>query len=424
MERFDIAVFGAGPAGICAAIQAARGGARTLLVEKNGCVGGAISSAGVAVPGLFDAWGRQVISGVGWELVRKTLEANGDPLPDFSRRMTGDFWRGQVPVNSFLFVAIAEEELVRAGVTVRYHTMPGAAEFRDGAWKLTLCGKDGLYPLEAKILIDCTGDANLTRIAGYDVIEPAVCQPGTGSVRLSGCDPEKIDRDELAAAYAEASAKGEISYTDLGWFKEPAVRGVFLFLDCEGANGNHICGINAADSQGKTRIELESHASVLRAFRFLKGRKGLEHLTVTLSAPECGVRETRTIRGEYTMTADDYTTGRQFPDALCYTFYFIDLHDAERGLITRDLSEGVLPQVPRGILVPAGSRNFLAAGRIVSSDREANSALRIQATCMATGQAAAANALAALETGTEVREVPAARIRELLAASGAIVPSV
>ena len=133
MERFDIAVFGAGPAGICAAIQAARGGARTLLVEKNGCVGGAISSAGVAVPGLFDAWGRQVISGVGWELVRKTLEANGDPLPDFSRRMTGDFWRGQIPVNSFLFVAIAEEELVRAGVTVRYHTMPGAAEFRDGA---------------------------------------------------------------------------------------------------------------------------------------------------------------------------------------------------------------------------------------------------------------------------------------------------
>ena len=85
MEHYDIIIIGGGVAGLCAAIQAARGGARTLLVEKNGMPGGTMTMADVAVPGLFSAWGRQVIAGIGWELVRKTLETEGRPLPDFSQ---------------------------------------------------------------------------------------------------------------------------------------------------------------------------------------------------------------------------------------------------------------------------------------------------------------------------------------------------
>ena len=106
MKRYDVSVLGAGPAGICAALQSARLGASTLLIEKNGIPGGTITNAGVAIPGLFYAYGKQIIDGIGWELVRKTLLENGDPLPDFSRKMTEQVWTYAVEINPFLFASM------------------------------------------------------------------------------------------------------------------------------------------------------------------------------------------------------------------------------------------------------------------------------------------------------------------------------
>lgn len=422
MEQYDVAVFGAGPAGLCAAIQAARGGARTLLVEKNGIPGGTMTCAGVSIPGLFDAYGKQVISGIGWELVGKSLDEAQIPRPDFSRKMTGPFWTYQVEVNPFLFAAVAEEEMTRAGVQILYHTMVGKASRSGEKWDVVLCGKDGLFEITAKILIDCTGDANLTKIAGYGVREPAICQPGTASILLDGVEMERTDRKELAEAFRTAVAEEKISSDDLGYCADPAREGKFLFLERHGCNANHICGILAADSVGKTRMELAGRRSILRAFRFLKGKKGLQNLMPRLIATECGVRESRTVIGEYTMTEDDYASGRIFEDALCWSFYPMDLHDAEKGVLLHKLPDKVIPRVPRSILIPKDSVDFLVAGRIVSSDRMANAGLRIQATCMATGQAAAANALCALDQKKSPAEVPPEDIRILLRKYGAIVP--
>ena len=114
MEHYDIIIIGGGVAGICAAIQAARGGARTLLVEKNGMPGGTMTMADVAVPGLFGACGRQIIAGIGWELIRQTLETEGRPLPDFSLPMTQRHWHYQIDVNPLLFAALAERALLDA----------------------------------------------------------------------------------------------------------------------------------------------------------------------------------------------------------------------------------------------------------------------------------------------------------------------
>jgi hypothetical protein len=106
---------------------------------------------------------------------------------------------------------------------------------------------------------------------------------------------------------------------------------------------------------------------------------------------------------------------------VCYSFYFIDVH-TESGGEHRFLDEGVEPTIPLRALVPRGSRHLLAAGRCVSSDRRANSALRVQASCMAMGQAAGAAAALAVSLGVASRDVPIDRLRKLLAAHGAIVP--
>ncbi|MBO7532720.1 MAG: FAD-dependent oxidoreductase, partial [Victivallales bacterium] len=162
----------------------------------------------------------------------------------------------------------------------------------------------------------------------------------------------------------------------------------------------------------------------MRLFRFLKKQKGFENLEFKLAAAECGVRESRTVQGLQTITVDDYVDGRVFDNAVCYSYYPVDLHDAKQGLVNRKIQPGHVPTVPLGALIPKGLSNFMVAGRILSSDRLANSALRIQATCMATGQAAGAAAALAIQHGCEPADVNLDELRRVLQENHAIVPKI
>lgn len=417
-ERYDVLVAGAGAAGLCAAIQAARGGASVCLVEKNGIAGGTITAGGIPYPGIFHAWGRQVVAGIGWDLVEKTRQESNDPLPDLYNTNLKEHWRYQVNIDPMIFATLCDEAFAAAGVTVKYHTMIGAVEGKDDGVAVTLCGKDGLYPVFAKRLIDCTGDANAAKMAGAELRVSDPCQPGTLCYYATGYDPEKLDLDAIKAAFDAAMVRGEVFKEDTGWGSgfNPHV------LFSRGNNSNHISGINAGDSEGRTKIEIAGRASVLRLYRFLKKQPGLEKLELKLNAAECGVRETRTIVGQATVTAEEYAAGKQYDDAVSYAFYPIDLHDAKVGLDKRNLEPGVVPTVPRGALIPRNTRHLLAAGRILSSDRLANSALRVQATCMATGQAAGALAALSIRLNVPAEEVPMPELRKLLEENKAIVP--
>ena len=138
--------------------------------------------------------------------------------------------------------------------------------------------------------------------------------------------------------------------------------------------------------------------------------------------PETGVRETYRIEGVYQITHEDYVNGKIFEDSVCYSFYPIDLHD-KKGIVPRHLPEGVVATIPLRALVPKDSRNLLVAGRCLSSDRLANSALRIQASCMAMGQAAGAAAAIACKFKTTPMETPIDQIKHLIEENGGIIPS-
>lgn len=420
MEMFDVIVIGAGPAGLCAALQAARAGARTALVEKNGMSGGTMTFCGINYPGIFDAWGKQVIAGIGWELIRKTLKETGGKLPEqfLDPQSMKSHWRHQIRVDTLVFATLADEALLEAGVTVKYHTMLATLKHDGSLWRVGLCGKDGLYDAGSKIVIDCTGDANAAKIAGCEVIQPETTQPGTLSIYCHNFDIDKLDFAGMEDNFKRAVEKGELTPEDMGWSKSFNRS----FFQGFGGNCNHINGINAADSDGKTRMEIEGRRSILRLYRFLKQQPGLEQIEFHIKSGECGVRETRMIVGEETIRVDDYLAGRRYKDSVCYAFYQVDLHDTEQGLVVEKLTPGVVPAVPLGALIPKGSHGFLAAGRILSSDRLSNSALRVQATCMATGQAAGAAAALAARNGIEPRSVAMPELRSLLEANGAIVP--
>lgn len=137
--------------------------------------------------------------------------------------------------------------------------------------------------------------------------------------------------------------------------------------------------------------------------------------------PETGIRETYRIDGEYQITYEDYVTGKVFDDSVCYSFYPIDLHD-KNGVAPKYLQEGTVPTVPLRALIPKNSQNLLVAGRCVSSDRMANSALRVQASCMAMGQVVGAAAALACKLEVTPLKVPLSQIKTLISDHGGIVP--
>lgn len=414
----DVIVIGGGPAGCPAAIQAARLGARTLLVEKNGALGGTTTVAGVALPGLFHAWGKQIIAGIGWDMVRRAVELSGRPLPDFTQWELPHY-KLQVPVSPALYASVIDETVVASGAELLLHTMLAGVEFRGDHWLVTLCTKEGLVRRTATRLVDATGDADVVAQAGLPRIANTHPQPGTIMVRLGGYDPAELDYTVLDAAYRRAVADGSLLASDLASTEQPMRR----FLRSRGENAIHVLGIEGATSAAKTAAELAGRRALMRVFTFLKALPGLQHLRIETWAIETGVRETFTIDALTRITVKDYTEGRVWPDAVSYSFYPIDVHQHDGdGIDIRPLTFGTVPTIPRGAMVPRGNGHLVVAGRSVAGDQEANSAYRVQASCMAMGQAAGAMAVLSARAGVEIHEVPIDRVRETLRAAGAIVP--
>jgi hypothetical protein len=417
---YDVIIVGGGSAGVCAAVQAGRAGARTLLVEKTGMLGGTATNAGVNFPGLFHAWGKQVIAGIGWELVIKSIKESGISLPDFSDPHA-PHWKNQVVVDRGIFAALCDELVLASGAEILFHTMPASAEWVKGTWQLTLCTKAGLKQLQAHVLVDCSADANLCSLAGCEIITYPETQPATLVCHASGYDPARLDLDSINSRFTEAVQQGQLKSTDAVWDTRQFEVGSWLLK--HGENAGHITAQNAHTSEGKTKLEIDARAALLRLYRFLKQQPGLETLCIDYTAPECGVRETCVINGQKTISVEDYATGAAWDDAVCYSFYPIDLHTIDgTGLIFKTLPEKTYPSIPRGAMLPKGSRNLIAAGRCISSDRLANSALRVQASCMAMGQAAGAMAALASSTTTGIDALPITIIKQLLKKHGAVVP--
>ena len=420
-EKYDVIVIGGGCAGICAAAQSAREGADTLLVEKNEILGGTLSGAHVTAPGLFHAWKKQIIGGIGFDIVKKCREEEGLSLPDYSHQEKYKHPNEQIAVNPALFALLADETVTASGAEILFDTMCAAIKEDESGKTVTLCTKEGLKDVRCTVLIDCTGDANAVTMAGYEVERSAECQPGTYGSYLVGYEKEDIHTEALAAAFDKEVEAGRMSYTDASWNPnafEPK------WLIGRGRNGNHVFieGVTGETSEGKTKMILEARRTILKLYRFFRKQEGLNKLKIQSLASECGIRETVRIKGKKTVTKDDYLAGRRYGDDICYTYYPIDLHIISVGVPKTYLDEYIVPTIPRGALLPEGSKNFLTAGRCVSSDQLANSAIRVQATCMAEGQAAGALAALAVKGNVDVEDVPMEALYEVLERNGAIVP--
>ena len=372
-NEVDVLVVGGGTAGHVAAIQAGRAGAKTLIVERNSQLGGTTTTGGVAFPGLFDAWGKQVIAGIGWELVKESVELDGGQLPNFAR-VPQRHWQNQVYTNQFLYAILAEEKCAEAGVEIAFYEFPQAVTKTDDGWLVDCVGFGTRRRVQCKQIIDCTGGAEVVGLLGFPRLREQERQPGSYLFMLG--KEHEPGRNQIHRLYVH--------------------------------------GADSTNSRTATEANLTGRRTILARVR--KEKRRLMHLQ-----PETGFRETYRIQGETLITVNDYTSGRVFEDAISYAFYPVDLH-TKTGVRPKPLKPGKVPTIPLSALIPKGSRNIIVAGRCVSSDQLANSGLRVQASCMGMGQAAGVAATLAAKSGATPLKVPLTEIHAMLRKHGQIIP--
>ena len=416
-QPVDVLVVGAGPAGLAAALAAAKSGAKTMVVERSGSVGGTAVLSRVGALGLFHAWGRQIVDGPVWTVVTNAVALDGGALPDVTRPMGRNHLSHCVRVNPDLYAAVAEESLYAAGVDLRLGAFPVSLRRADFGWGVSVATDAGLVQVEARQIVDATGNASVAAMAGAqrEKAEDAVRQPGSFFFHLTGVrgsyDPDALDR-----AHQEAVASGELLPTDVFVKMSDFVRN-------GGGWGNYIPLADNSDMAARTETNRRGRASMLRILRFLRRQPGMGNVQLALASRETGVRETYRVVGESTITGEDYLSGRLYEDALSYSYWMIDPHDARSKTAKLVyLEEGRVATVPLSAMIPKGVENLLVAGRAVSSDHLANSALRVQGSCMAIGQAAGVAAAVAARKSCDARRLDLDEVKRGLRAIGAIVP--
>ena len=418
-EHFDIVVIGGGVAGFCAAVAAGRMGKRVALIEDMGALGGIMTTGGNPQIGIFFAYYKQAIAGIGWELC-KNLEAMGfADIPDFT---TVDTRKGSEPSNVKVCMPMAEAEMNRmcreAGVALFFHSKLIDVAVENGTVKQAIVAeKGGLRAFSADIFIDCTGDGDLSALAGADFELSETLQPGTLGYTFRVNHAETLDKDELQAKFKEKWERGEILHGD-HW---PAYHAPIIgYFKAGGCNSNHIV-MNSTTAEGMTQAEIEGREKMARMLKFAKENS---EISIFSTAAYAAPRESRRITCDMKMSVEDFLTGRLYPDSVCYGYYNIDLHSYSKNAAfekaSGKLPEGVVPNVTYRAMCVKGFDNLLVAGRCACADRETMSALRVKSSCMAMGQVV--GTAAALCTEGKVRSVDMTLLKKTLTENGAIVP--
>ena len=420
---FDVAVIGGGPAGLLAATAAAKNGARVALAERYGFLGGAATAALVNPLSTFKKNGEQVIGGLAWQFVKRLAAAGGadDTYPN-----------GNVPVDAELFKLTAQRTVLDAGVTLYLHTtlVDVQGEEKHPTYAI-LQNKSGLFAIRAKILIDCTGDGDLAALCGVPMQEQlpaAQLQPASLGFRLGGVNTALI----TGLHPAEPGAK----------FQMLEVRKIFEALpksvhvpqfggpwfctvlnDAAGLVSVNITrtAADATSGESVTAAECRLHEDVHTPFALLKAHvPAFKDSYLLTSAPQVGFRESRRIRGIYTLNAEEYASAHHYPDSVARGAHPIDIHRAaDTKQDVRFLDKA--GYIPYRAMIAEGFDNLLVAGRCISADRAAFASVRVMATAMALGEAAGTAAALAVREKCGTTELNLSLLRETLLAQGAII---
>lgn len=429
-DSWDVVVIGGGPAGCTAAVAAAREGARTLLIESTGALGG------MGTSGLVPAWcpftdqEKIIYAGLAERVLKETMAV----MPHVSPERYD--W---TPIDPEALKRVYDDLVTGAGAELRFMASVVAVEASaDGAVAaLILASKAGLTAVKAKVYVDCTGDGDVATWAGADIEkgdEDGALQPATLCFILSNVDMYAYQHICGPKHHPKFSAIGAI--TASGKYPEIPDQhacNATIGPGTVGFNAGHVWRVDNTDP-ASVSMGLVKGRKIARAFRdalaeFCAPAFGNAFLVSTGAL--LGIRETRRIIGDYMLTLDDFLTLRSFPDEICRNCYFIDVHHkrAEIGTEKEDagtaihLGRGESHGIPYRCLTPRGLTNVLVAGRCISTTREVQGSTRVMPVCLCMGEAAGVAAhMAATGRQVDVHAVDTDDLRGRLRKHGAYLP--
>ncbi len=444
-DLYDVIVAGGGLSGISAAIGSARLGARTLLIERYGFLGG-LATAGLVNP--FMSWqtstGKPLVGGIFTELCERMDSMDG---------MLGGAFDPEI------MKYVTQEMVLESGAELLQHSAVIDVHVdKNKISRLSVEEKSGICDLRSKIVIDATGDADVAAMAGvdYELGDPATgaTQAMTLMFTLGDVDIRKslvyamenpaemrfpkptsdheIDKMlesavGIAGFYAkveEARSKREFPLQqDMVFFISlPMPRQVIV-------NTTHIGNVDGTSSEDLTRAEVEGRRQAISLVKFFREYiPGFENTYLLQTAAQVGIRETRRITGEYIFSAQDVIAARKFPDAVLRSAYPVDVHTASKGYTRGEERQppsapppGDWYEVPYRCLLPKTIDNLLVAGRCISASHEGQGAVRIMPNCIALGQAAGTAAALSLQERVMPRQLNPVLLKSILVKNGALL---
>ena len=418
---FDIVVAGGGASGLMAAVSAARTGARVLVIESSGCFGGAGTSAMVAQWLGFYSGETCAVGGLPIEFAERVVArggARGFENYVLAEATANPLQLKRLPFNPEVVKLVADELVLESGCSALLHArITGVTSAGERITGVAVETSGGRIDIRANCFIDATGDAVVGRYAGAPLrgVEPGQHRMGMSLVfRLSHVDIaifRALKRSEKRAIALEGIAAGELFWDVLSVSPVGTSDAICLM--------SHLDGLDSLDASDLTRAELIGRYQVGRIVGFLKRRMpGFEASELSAIASHIGVRESVRLEGDYLLTEQDVVTARSFEDSIALGCGPLDVHEEDGKL--RLFMPAQPFEIPMRTMTCAAVRNLIVTGRAISATREANGAIRHQATAMALGQAAGHLAAQAGASQGEVRTVPAFSVQKSLADVGGI----
>lgn len=448
---YDVIVVGGGAAGIGAALSSARNGAKTLLIERYGFLGG-MGTAGLVTH--YDPIKIIEATGIAYELYARLKKAGGikefqSDKKDFTKEeVTIKFWEAGCGYDSEIYKNIAQQMLEESKVELMLHSnVTSVTVTHRRISSLNVYSKSGDIALHSKIIIDCTGDGDVAALAGAkfemgsengEIMSPTLC------FEVSGVDTEKLYKyfDENPDQLGNHPRLGKYikdhrnSSIIQGFYKiiQQAKEDGFLKIDLpepgvgivhlpkEGTfhvNATRVPGTNPLDNNSISHAEMLERKNTEHLFSFMKKYfPGFENSYITHTAAQIGIRESRRIIGEYLLTEDDIKNGTKFEDAVVRSKWaHCDTHSGKNMQWDFEFFEGPY-YVPARCLMVKRLKNLLVAGRCISADRAAMASIRIQPIATMTGEAAGVMGAIASDLCVPIKDIPIKKVQYALVAHG------
>jgi hypothetical protein len=439
----DVLVVGGGPAGLGAALGAVQAGARVILAERYGFLGGNATAALVMPLMSFHTQtptkerrgattllptdhgpGEAVVGGVLAKLLSRLVAVGGAIPPTLA---TGYV----VPFDPEWFKLVALDLLDEAGVQLLFHAFASGVLGEDKVEGVVFETKSGPLAIRAKVTVDCTGDADIAVQAGTPTEvgrADGLVQPMTLMFRMAEFQRAAFDAyvKENPTEWRGVHGLWDLvrQATQAGALKLPREDILFFATPHEGevsVNSTRVTRVLGTDVWDLSYAEWMSRRQMRQIAEFLKQYvPGFEKSYVMQSGVNVGVRETRRIVGDYQLTADDVLSARKFDDGIARGAYPVDIHNPKgSGTVLKRLPPGEAYDIPLRALMPKGAEGLIVAGRCISGTHEAHSSYRVMPIVMATGQAAGVTAALAARQGLQPKQVSVKSVQGELVRQGA-----